>query len=129
VPSRLRPGRAEEVSSALSRVREGHPESVDLRLLTCHFLALLERAHPGRSVEVRIPPIAAIQCVAGARHTRGKPPAVVETDPETWVRLAAGDLPWSAAVAAGRVRAYGERSDLSTVLPIVDPYSRGHGDS
>jgi hypothetical protein len=109
------------VADALHRVRQERAVPGDLRLLTRHFLALLERTHPGKSVEVRVPPLAAIQCVAGARHTRGKPPAVVETDPETWIRLAVGDLSWSAAVAAGKVRASGERSDLSTLLPIVDP--------
>jgi Bacterial SCP ortholog len=119
VSSRLRPGRVDEVAAALGRVREERPNPGDLRLLTRHFLALLERDHPGKSVEVRVPPFAAIQCVAGARHTRGKPPAVVETDPETWVRLAAGDLSWPAAVAAGQIRASGERSDLSTLLPIL----------
>jgi hypothetical protein len=114
----LRPGAGDEVAAALGRVRLDQAAPGDLRLLTRHYLALLEREHPGKSVEVRVPPYAAIQCVSGARHTRGTPPAVVETDPETWVRLAAGDLSWAAALAAGRVRASGERSDLSTLLPI-----------
>jgi hypothetical protein len=121
VPSRLRPARVDEVADALHRLRQERAAPSDLRLLTRHFLALLERTHPGKSVEVRVPPFAAIQCVAGARHTRGKPPAVVETDPTTWVELATGDLSWRAAVAAGRVRASGERSDLSTLLPILRP--------
>ena len=74
---------------------------------------------PGRSVEVRIPPYAAVQCLPGPRHTRGTPPNVVETDPVTWVLLAAGRLGWAEAVAAGRVRASGERADLSAYLPVV----------
>jgi uncharacterized SCP-like protein len=118
VPSRLRPGAVDDVNVALGRLRQDRATPGDLRLLTRHFLALLERAHPCKSVEVRVPPYAAIQCVAGARHTRGTPPAVVETDPDTWVRLAVGDLSWKAALAAGRVRASGERSDLSSLLPI-----------
>jgi hypothetical protein len=73
-------------------------------------------AHPGRSVELRVPPYAAVQCVAGPRHTRGTPPNVVETDPKTWLRLYAGAVPWQAAVADGRVRASGERSDLSALF-------------
>ena len=77
--------------------------------------------HPGRSVELRIPPYVAVQCVAGPRHTRGTPPNVVETDPETWLRLYDGRLAWSEAVRHGRVRASGERSDLSDLLSHMAP--------
>ncbi|GAA1718651.1 sterol carrier family protein [Isoptericola hypogeus] len=73
---------------------------------------------PGNAVEVRVPPAGAVQAVAGPRHTRGTPPNVVETDVETWLGLATGRLPWSEAVSAGRVRASGERSDLSGLLPL-----------
>lgn len=79
---------------------------------------LAERA-PGRSVELRIPPYAAVQCVTGPRHTRGTPPNVVETDPVTWLEIAAGRLTWSAAAASGRLRASGERADLSAHLPVL----------
>jgi putative sterol carrier protein len=72
--------------------------------------------HPGRSVELRIPPYVAVQCVEGPRHTRGTPPNVVETDPVTWLRLYGGQLAWADAVATGRVRASGSRSDLSALL-------------
>ena len=73
---------------------------------------------PGRSVEVRIPPFGAIQCVAGPRHTRGTPPNVVETDPMTWLLVATGGLAWADAVESGRVRASGIRTDLSPYLPV-----------
>jgi hypothetical protein len=79
--------------------------------------ALVEQA-PGRSVEVRIPPHAAVQAIEGTTHRRGNPSAVVETDPATWLDLAAGRLAWSDAVARGAVRASGERSDLSGYLPL-----------
>src|SRR5438067_837018 len=79
----------------------------------------LAAAAPGASVEVRIPPFAAVQCISGPRHTRGTPPNVVETDPRTWLELAAGRLGWPDAVAAGRVTASGIRADLSRWLPIV----------
>ena len=81
------------------------------------LVALVTRA-PGRSVEVRIPPHAAVQVVAGVRHTRGTPAAVVEADSQTWLELAVGELEWSAAIASGRLRASGERSDLSHLLPL-----------
>ncbi len=73
---------------------------------------------PGRSVELRVPPFVAVQCVAGPRHTRGTPPNVVETDPATWLRLATGELSWADALAAGRVSASGNRADLSEHLPL-----------
>jgi Bacterial SCP ortholog len=81
--------------------------------------SLRERA-PGRTVEVRVPPYGAIQCIPGPRHTRGTPPNVVETDPITFVLLAVGRLGWVDAVAAGRVSASGIRADLSAYLPLVD---------
>ncbi|MDQ3629394.1 MAG: sterol carrier family protein, partial [Actinomycetota bacterium] len=86
---------------------------------TRHLLALLVQRAPGRSVEVRVPPYLAVQCIPGARHTRGTPPAVVETDAATWIALGTGDLDWAAAVTSGRVRASGERSDLSAWLPLA----------
>ncbi len=115
---RLRPGDPAQVAEALERVRSGEPERTDLRLLTKHFLAVLESRAPGHSVEVRVPPYAAVQVVPGVRHTRGTPPAVVETDAETWIALATGDLAWNDAEDAGSVRARGERADLSPYLPL-----------
>jgi uncharacterized protein (TIGR03083 family) len=79
--------------------------------------ALAERA-PGRSVEVRIPPYAAVQCIEGPRHSRGTPANVVETDPVTWLRLAAGRVTWDDAIAAARVLASGDRADLKPYLPV-----------
>jgi uncharacterized protein (TIGR03083 family) len=74
---------------------------------------------PGNSVEVRVPPYAAVQCVAGPRHTRGTPPNVVETDPLTWIRLATGRVTWSDALGGHRVAASGERADLDAYLPVM----------
>jgi hypothetical protein len=82
-------------------------------------LRTLAQVAPGRSVEVRVPPFAAVQCVAGPRHTRGTPPNVVETDPRTWLELAAGSLTWTDALAAGRITASGNRADLSSLLPLL----------
>jgi len=73
---------------------------------------------PGRSVELRVPPHVAVQCIEGPRHTRGTPPNVVETDAATWLRLASGDLSWADAVAGGTVTASGNRADLSGLLPL-----------
>ena len=92
--------------------------SADTRALVKHYLAVLEERAPGRSVEVRVPPYAAVQVVPGVRHTRGTPPAVVETDAETWLALATGRTTWHQAVADGAVAASGERTDLSPYLPL-----------
>ncbi|MBY8847598.1 sterol carrier family protein [Saccharothrix longispora] len=82
-------------------------------------LRTLERTAPGRSVEVRVPPFAAVQCVEGPRHTRGTPPNVVETDPRTWLELAVGRLSWVDALAGAKVNASGSRADLSNLLPLL----------
>jgi uncharacterized protein (TIGR03083 family) len=74
---------------------------------------------PGRSVELRVPPYAAVQLVGGPRHTRGTPPNVVETDAVTWLELATGRLTWADAAAAARLSASGERADLSAYLPVL----------
>ncbi len=83
-----------------------------------YSLGELERLHPGRSVEVRVVPFAAVQIIAGATHRRGTPPAVVEMDGDTWLELASGRLTWEEADQAGRVDASGERSNLSEYLPL-----------
>jgi hypothetical protein len=90
--------------------------------VACRSLcAWLEQGHPGRSVEVRVPPYAAVQCGIGPQgptHTRGTPPNVVETDPLTFLRLATGRLDWSDALAGHLIAASGQRADLSSALPI-----------
>ena len=84
-----------------------------------HTLGLLEAKAPGRAVEVRVPPFAAVQCVEGPRHTRGTPPNVVETDSVTWIMLAVGRTDWTDAIASGSVRASGLRADVSAYLPLL----------
>jgi hypothetical protein len=78
---------------------------------------LAEQA-PGNSVEVRVPPLGATQCIEGPRHTRGTPPNTVEMSPTTWFALATGRLTWDEALATTQVLASGTRADLSSVLPL-----------
>jgi hypothetical protein len=118
VPARLRPASYAEVRDALAADQRSPAQT---RLLVKHFLAVLAERAPGASVEVRVPPYAAVQAVPGVRHTRGTPPAVVELDAETWIALATGALAWADAEADGRVRASGERADLSQLLPLAGP--------
>ena len=89
-------------------------------------LRWLAQQNPGKSVEIRVPPFAAVQAIGGLSHTRGTPPNVVETDPATWLGLVTGAIEWSQALADGRVTASGTRADLSSLLPVVDrPGPRG----
>ena len=87
-----------------------------------HLADRLAVAHPGQSIEVRVPPVTAVQIgsTAGPTHTRGTPPNVVETDPDTWFRLATGTLDWDAAASGGLVRASGAHaSEVGTLLPVA----------
>ncbi len=84
-----------------------------------YTLEQLAVAAPGRSVEVRVPPFGAVQVIEGQSHRRGTPPAVIETDPETWLGLATGALAWPDAVATGAVDASGTRADLAALLPLL----------
>jgi len=89
--------------------------------LTARALAALA---PGASVEVRIPPFVAVQCVSGPRHTRGTPANVVETDPRTWLLLSAGLTDFDAALADGRLRLSGARAgEIARWFPLVSPQS------
>lgn len=101
----------------------GRPVAVEptaMRVAVQALADLLAARAPGPAVEVRIPPYAAVQCVAGPRHTRGTPANVVElATPADWLLLATGRLPWSEALATGAVRASGERADLARLLPLM----------
>ena len=81
-------------------------------------LALLVERNPGRAIEVRIPPYAAVQCGEGPTHTRGTPPNVIEMDADTWLSLAHGEINWAAAMATGKINASGARADLTDYLPL-----------
>ena len=85
-------------------------------------LAALAELAPGRTVEVRVPPFGAVQCVAGPRHTRGTPPNVVETDARTWLALATGRVDWATAVLNGALVASGGRAaETARYLPLGQP--------
>jgi hypothetical protein len=126
-PSRIR---AEDGRAAVVAVREdvstgGVDHEVgasrsQLATAVRYLLQILADAHPGHTVEVRVPPFGAVQCVEGPRHTRGTPANVVEMDAATWVALATGELSWTDARAGARVHASGNRADLSTLVPLQE---------
>jgi hypothetical protein len=107
----------ETTAAVLADLAAGRePDRASLRDAVKETVRAFAAAHPGKSVELRVPPYVAVQCVAGPRHTRGTPPNVVETDGATWLALWSGALAWAEAVRSGRVSASGERSDLSALL-------------
>ena len=119
-PRRPDPRGPDSVAAVLRALDAGaDPEPDDRRIAARYLLYTLAARHPGRVLEVRIPPVAAVQCLPGRVHTRGTPPNVVETDPLTWIRLATGRVTWADAVQGAQVSAGGERADLSGLLPLM----------
>jgi hypothetical protein len=110
------PFSAELRQQAQALLDAGAPDPVALKDLVRRTARDFAATHPGRSVELRVPPYVAVQCLAGPRHTRGTPPNVVETDGMTWLGLCCGRVAWAEAVRDGRVFASGERADLSELL-------------
>ena len=84
-----------------------------------YCLQLLHEKAPGNSVEVRIPPYAAVQVIPGISHKRGTPPAVIEMRARIWIDLAVGKIDWITTKTSGAISASGERADLSTLLPLI----------
>lgn len=95
------------------------PDRAVQRAAVKESLSALAAAAPGHSVEVRVPPFGAVQCLGGPRHTRGTPPNVVETDARTWLALVTGRLSWEDARRSGRLSASGTRTgEVGAVLPL-----------
>jgi hypothetical protein len=95
------------------------PERAVLRAAVKQSLTALAAAAPGHSVEVRVPPYGAVQCVSGPRHTRGTPPNTVETDARTWLALVTGRAGWAEALRTGRLTASGSRAaEVAALLPL-----------
>ncbi|MEY4970610.1 MAG: hypothetical protein RLZZ277_841 [Actinomycetota bacterium] len=83
-------------------------------------LALLADKYPGKAIEVRIPPYAAVQCGDGPKHTRGTPANVIEMNADTWLQLVTGERTWADALSEGLISASGSRADLSHLLPLTE---------
>jgi hypothetical protein len=112
-------GRA-AVRAALTAVAAGTSASRDIRAQAVRYtLQLLAEQAEGNTLEVRVPPFGAVQCVAGPRHTRGTPPNVIETDAATWLALATGALPWADGLASGAIHASGSRATLVGHVPVL----------
>jgi hypothetical protein len=90
-----------------------------IKNVVVNYLAILKSKAYGHSVEVRIPPYGAIQCIEGPVHRRGTPRAVIEMDSTTFISLATGEINWADGVLSGSIIASGERADLTSYLPLL----------
>ena len=113
----------EAVSALADWLRDGSTPAPD-RTVLAEAVRLTARTlaaqAPGASVEVRVPPFVAVQCISGPRHTRGNPPNVVETDPRTWLLLATGLATLADVAAAGTLQSSGSRAgEIADLLPVV----------
>lgn len=101
---------------ALEKEGAATPQRAELAKAVRLSARLLAQDAPGRSVEVRVPPFVAVQCIEGPRHTRGTPPNVVECDPRTWIRLVVGEL----SLPSEHVQASGTRAlEIASMLPLI----------
>jgi len=118
------PPSQEEGLKALNKYLElEHKNQLDkdsLRTLIKYLLEILHKKVPGNSVEVRIPPFAAIQIIEGTTHRRGTPPAVIEISPEIFIQISLGEITWEKALTQGLIQASGQRTDLTEHFPLVD---------
>ncbi len=101
-----------------SYLESGDSKSPEFTTAVRYLLEELAEVAPGNSVEVRVPPLGATQCIEGPRHTRGTPPNVVEMSPEVWFELALGKATWDEVLAKHLVTANGVRATLDEVLPL-----------
>src|SRR5271156_5886927 len=96
------------------------PSRADLAAAVRLTARTLAAAAPGTSVEVRVPPFVAVQCISGPPHRRGTPPNVVETDPRTWLLLAGGLVSVTEAADSGALHLSGSRvGEIASHLPLV----------
>ncbi|WP_028934048.1 sterol carrier family protein [Pseudonocardia spinosispora] len=109
----------DEANGPTSAGAAGTPDRTTLAAAVRTTLRAFAQRHPGKAVEVRVPPFAAVQCLPGGAHTRGTPPHVVEMTPKVWLRLVTGRVDWDAAVADASVQASGHRSaEIGELLPM-----------
>ncbi len=89
-----------------------------LKIAVKYSLQLLHKKIPGKSVELRVPPISAISIIKGKDHKRGTPPSVIEVEPINWLKIFLGQLNWHEAINQGLIHASGANTDLSPYLPM-----------
>jgi len=83
------------------------------------ILKVIKEVAPGRSVELRIPPYAAMQCVKGGNHRRGTPPNTVEMSGQTLITLSKRPDLWDQLCSNGAIEASGANSNLAELFSKV----------
>jgi hypothetical protein len=94
-------------------------QDLELRQQVIEILRIVQRVAPGKSVEIRVPPYAAIQCIAGKTHRRGTPPNVVEMNGQTLVKLIHDPSLWEQLCLHGDISASGTLSNLSNLFTEI----------
>jgi len=100
-------------------------QDLEVKIRVREILKIVQQVAPGNSVELRIPPYAAIQCVAGSVHRRGTPPNVVEMSGDTLVELVANPTYWDEFCHEGRILASGTNSNLKDLFTQVSKLDSG----
>lgn len=104
--------------AALGSYLAGTACKSDVELAVRFLLEEMAEQYPGNAVELRVPPLGAVQCIAGPSHKRGTPANVVELDPTSWLELALGKTSFEQLHQQGKLSASGNRSDLAGLFPI-----------
>ena len=94
-------------------------QDLELKAQVKQILKEVQELAPGRSVELRIPPYAAIQCVTGSTHRRGTPPNVVEMSGQSLIKLTQNAGLWDQLCSEGQISASGTNSNLSDLFTQV----------
>jgi hypothetical protein len=107
------------LTQVINQIKENQTiDKFSLKIAVKYSLQLLHQKIPGKSVELRIPPFAAIAIIQGKNHKRGTPPATIEIDPITWLKIFTNQISWQEALNMGLIQASGPDTDLSPHLPI-----------
>ena len=88
-------------------------QELEIKNQVKYILLEIKKFSPGNSVELRIPPYAAIQCVSGITHRRGIPPNVVEMSAQTLLKLLENPNQWQEFCDSGLIFASGTNSNLT----------------
>ena len=92
---------------------------LDIKTQVKHILKIVQELAPGKTVELRIPPYAVIQCTEGRKHRRGTPPNVVEMKAETLISLVGSPDQWQQFCHSGAISASGTNSNLGKIFALV----------
>ena len=101
-------------------------QEFDIKAQVRQILKIVQKLAPGKTVELRIPPFAAIQCMGGGNHRRGTPPNVVEMSPEILIALSKNPEKWEDFRELGMILASGTHSNLSNLFIEVSKLCENH---